>query len=128
MERMNGIIIHSGEWDRIYHAFSIASVLASMGEETIVFLTYWALKNISENAKFFERDEERKIIEDGIQRGIIKELEHVVNLGKSFGKLRVIACSASMELFKIDRDKLPRWVDKIGGLSEVVGMDHIIFI
>jgi peroxiredoxin family protein len=128
MERMNGIILHSGEWDRIYHAFNIASVLSSMGEETIVFLTYWALRNICENIKFFERDEEKRAIEEGIQKGIIKELEHIVNLGKSFGKLRIIACSASMELFGIDKEKLPRWVDKVGGLSEVIGMDHIIFI
>ncbi len=50
-DRINGIIVHSGQWDRIYHAFSIASVLASMGEEVQVFLTYWALRNLCEEGK-----------------------------------------------------------------------------
>lgn len=128
MDRIVGIIVHSGEWDRIYHAFSIASVLASMKEEVQVFLTYWALRNICMQEKVFDGDEEREIIEGGIKRGILREFDQIVNLGKSFGTLRIIACSGSMELFNLKKEDLPKWVDKIGGLTEVIGADNIVFI
>lgn len=127
-DRINGIIVHSGQWDRIYHAFSIASVLASMGEEVQVFLTYWALRNICRGEKIFDGDEERQAIESGIKRGILRELEQLVNLGKSFGRMRIIACSGSMELFGLREDELPEWVDKVGGLTEVLGGDNFIFV
>ncbi len=128
MDRINGIIIHSGEWDKIYHAFNIATVLASMGEETIVFLTYWALKNLCEGKEVFSDEEQAEKIRDGKRRGIVKELSQVVNLGKSFGKLKVVACSSSLELFGIKESDLPEWVDKVGGLTEVIGADNVIFV
>lgn len=128
MDRINGIIVHNGKWDRIYHAFSIATVLASMGEETQMFLTYWALKNICRKEKAFDGEGERKIIDEGIKKGILREMDQLANLGKSFGTLRIIACSGSMELFGIKKEELPIWVDRIGGLTEVLGADNIIFI
>jgi peroxiredoxin family protein len=128
MDRINGIIVHSGEWDRIYHAFNIAAVLASMGEETIVFLTYWALKNLCDGNEVFTCRKEEETIKEGKSRRIIKEIPQVVNLGKSFGKLRIIACSSSLELFGLSEEDLPGWVDKVGGLTEVIGADNIIFV
>ncbi|WP_202319306.1 hypothetical protein [Archaeoglobus neptunius] len=127
-DRINGIIIHSGEWDRIYHGFSIASVLASMGEETQVFLSYWALKNLCRGYEVFESEEAEREIREGMKKGIVKRIEQVVNVGKAFGTLRVIACSGSMALFNIREDELPSWVDKVGGLTEVLGADNVIFI
>ncbi len=126
--RIHGIIIHSGQLDRIYHGFSIASVLASMGEEVQVFLTYWALRNLCNGEKVFDSEEEREVIEKGIKRGILREINQIVNLGKAFGNMIVIACSGSMELFGIKEEELPEWVDKVGGLTEVLGGDNFIFI
>ncbi len=128
MDRINGIIVHSGEWDKIYHAFNIAAVLASMGEETIVFLTYWALKNLCEGREVFSNEEQAERIRDGKRKGTIKDISQVVNLGKSFGKLKVVACSSSLELFGIKESELPEWVDKVGGLTEVIGADNVIFV
>ncbi len=55
-------------------------------------------------------------------------MEQLVNLGKSFGTMRVIACSGSMELFGLKESDLPKWVDKVGGLTEVLGGDNFIFV
>ncbi|MEM1579302.1 MAG: hypothetical protein QXN34_07615 [Archaeoglobaceae archaeon] len=121
---MLSVILHSGEWDKIYHGFNIASLNASLGEETLVFLTYWALKNVCKGEKF-SSEGHKEIIEEGRKRGIVKELEHVIKLGKSFG-LKIVACSTSVELLGLK--KLPEWIDEVGGLLNAINADRIIFI
>jgi len=34
---MVGIIVHSGEWDKIYHAMSMAVLNVAMGEHVVMF-------------------------------------------------------------------------------------------
>ncbi len=125
---MHGIIIHSGEWDKVYHAFNIASVYSSLGEEVVVFLTYWAVDTIV-NKKIDCGDKERtEIICREINSGKIRRLDEAIKIGKAFGKLRVVVCSATLEILGIDENKLPSWVDGVGGLTEVLESNNLVFI
>ena len=124
---MLGIIIHSGDWDRIYHGLSIASNYVAFGKEVIVFLTYWAVQTIVEGEVISEGGN-AEIIKDGIQRGIIKRLEDVANLAKAIGGVRIIACVTTLKLLGIGEEELPSWVDGVGGLSEPLSAENLIFI
>ncbi len=126
---MISIILHSGEWDRIYHAFTIASTYSALGESVKIFLTYWAIDSIV-NGKIECGDEKKnQVIEKAVEAGKIKKLEEIVRIGKEFGDFEVIACSGSMDLLGYGEKDLPEWIDRVGGLAEqLMGGDKVIFI
>jgi peroxiredoxin family protein len=128
MMSMPGIIVHSGNWDRIYHAINIASVYASFDQPVIVFLTYWAIETIVKGDIVSEDDSKERILKDGLQKGIIKRLEDVARMAKSIGDVRITVCITSLNLLGIDEKDLPDWIDEIGGLAEVLSMESVMFI
>ncbi len=123
------IILHSGEWDKVYHAFSLASTYSALDEKVSVFLTYWALDTIV-NGKFdCGSDERTEKVKKGIEKGQIKSIEEIVKLGKEFGNVEIVACSGSMEVFGFKEEDLPEWVDRVGGLAEqLMNAEKVIFI
>ncbi|AKG90663.1 hypothetical protein GAH_02068 [Geoglobus ahangari] len=126
---MISIIVHSGEWDRIYHAFSIATTYSAVGEKVKVFLTYWAIDTVVKDR--VECGDERKndVIRRGIEKGSVKGLEEMVALGKEFGNLEIVVCSGSMELLGYGESDMPPWVDRVGGLAEqLMNAEKVIFI
>jgi peroxiredoxin family protein len=122
---MLGIIVHSGDWDRIYHALTIASTYATFEEEVVVFLSYWAVQTVVREDL---TEGKAEILREGIQRGILKRLEDVANLAKSIGNVRITACITTLKLLGIDERELPSWVDEAGGLAEVLSGKNVIFI
>ncbi|MBO8183374.1 MAG: hypothetical protein H0Z28_11385 [Archaeoglobus sp.] len=66
---MPGIIIHSGDWDRIYHGLSIASMYAFFEKKVVVFLTYWAVETIVKG-EITSKEGKVDVIGEGIQKGI----------------------------------------------------------
>jgi peroxiredoxin family protein len=124
-----GIIVHSGEFDRIYHALTLASMYSALEKKVAVFLTYWCLDTLAKRRKDCGDERKNEIFREGMESGKIKELDEVVELGKSFGNLEILACSGSMEIFGYELSELPKWVDRIAGLGEfLMGVEGIIFI
>ncbi len=126
---MISIILHSGEWDKIYHAFSIASTYSAIGERVKVFITYWAIDAIVRNEIECGNEKKNQVIENGIRNGKVKSLEEMIKLGKEFGNVEVVVCSGSMELLGYNEKDMPEWVDRIGGLAEqLMESERVIFI
>ncbi len=126
---MISIILHSGEWDKIYHAFSIASTYSAIGQKVRIFITYWAIDTVAKGRIDCGEDEKNKIIQKGIENGKVKGLEEMIKLGKEFGNVEVVVCSGSMELLGYREEDMPEWVDRIGGLAEqLMEGERIIFI
>ena len=126
---MIGIILHSGEWDRIYHAFSLASMYSALESRVTVFLTYWSIESLA-NGKLDCGDERKnEVFRKAMEEGKVKELAEMVELGKAFGNLEIIACSGSMEIFGYELSDLPEWVDRVAGLGEfLMNTEKVIFI
>ncbi len=124
---MPSIIIHSGDWDRIYHGLNLASMYAFFEKEVRVFLTYWAVQTVVRGEVISEGGN-AEIIRNGLQTGIIKRLEDVVNIAKSLGDVKITACITTLKLLGIDEKELPSWVDRVGGLAEVLSTNNVIFI
>ena len=126
---MISVVIHSGEWDRIYHAFSIASTYSAIGRKVRVFITYWAIDSIAKGRVDCGHPEKNRIISKGIEEGKVKSLDEMIRLGKEFGNVEVIVCSGSMELLGYSEEDMPEWVDRIGGLAEqLMEGEKVIFV
>ncbi len=126
---MISIIVHSGEWDRVYHAFSIATTYSAVGEKVSVFLTYWAIETVVRDRVDCGDERKNDVFRKGIENGSVKSLGEMVALGKEFGNLEVVVCSGSMELLGYSEEDLPQWVDRIGGLAEqLMNAEKVIFI
>ncbi len=126
---MISIIVHSGEWDRIYHAFSIASTYSALDKKVRVFLTYWAIESVVRGKFECGSDEKNEKIKRGMEEGKIKTIDEMVKLGKEFGNLEVVVSSGSMEVLGIKEEELPEWVDRVGGLAEqLMEAENVIFI
>ena len=126
---MISIIVHSGEWDKIYHAFSMASTYSAIGKKVKVFITYWAIDTIAKGKIECGSSEKNEIIQTGIESGKVKSLEEMIKLGKEFDNVEVIVCSGSMELLGYSEKNIPEWIDRIGGLAEqLMEGEKVIFI
>lgn len=126
---MISIIVHSGEWDRIYHAFSIATTYSAVGEKVSIFLTYWAIDTVAKDRVDCGDVGKNSVIRKGIEGGSIKSLAEMVALGKEFGNLEIVVCSGSMELLGYTERDMPEWIDRIGGLAEqLMNAEKVIFI
>lgn len=113
------IILHSGDWWKVYHALSIASSAAVMGEEVIIFLTYWALQKFTRNAIESDicDDTEDEFIHSAMKRGLVRPIGEMANLSKQVG-VKIFACSGSMSLFNLELDDLVDEVEGVMGMAE----------
>lgn len=126
---MIGIILHSGEWDRIYHALSLASMYSALGSEVSVFLTYWSIESLAKSELDCGDEKKNAVFRKAMKEGKVKELAEVVELGKKFGNLEIVACSGSMEILGYNHSDLPEWVDRVAGLGEfLLNAERVIFI
>lgn len=126
---MIAIILHSGEWDRIYHGLSLASMYSALEKKVVIFLTYWSLKTVVEGGMNCGDKEKDEIMKKAYNNGKVKDLTEMVEMGKAFGNLEIVACSGSMEILGIKDDDMPNWVDRVGGLGEILmNADNVIFI
>jgi len=133
------IILFSGDMDKAFAAFTLATTSASMGRETAIFCTFWGIKaiqkgNLTGNS-FFERMlglmnrgginviGPSRFNFGGIGRWLFQKMMRDKNV-PSVAELRqtaidlgvkLMACQTSMEVMGIKRE------DLIDEVSDVVG-------
>ncbi len=131
------IFLHSGSYDRVYHALSICNVVLAMGGEVRIFCSYGALRRLvkgntdkvsieGEPAPF------REEIEKNLKRGTFDSISEMLSTAKRFGDIKLYACTASMAVLNIARDELIDVVDESMGLVAfmdiVKGADETLYI
>ena len=113
------IILHSGGYDRVSYALSLAIVALTTGSEVHMFLTYGGLKRFSRGHLEYIGEETsgdvRDVVEHGLGSGGIKPLEQALDDAKRLG-LRIYACPNSMANLNITRAELIPQVDLVMGL------------
>ena len=129
------IILHSGSFDRIYHALSLALAALALGREVRLFVTYWALEYMrKENPAVFDLDKEAedhlKILEGNLKNGHIHKISELITNTKAMGG-KIFACTGSMGMLNISRDELIPEVDMSMGITTFLtetSLDQILFI
>jgi len=131
------IFLHSGSYDRVYHAMSITNVVLATGGQVRIFFSYGALKRLvkgntdsvvieGEPAPFKEE------IAKNLERGTLDSISEMLTTAKRFGDIQLYACSASMAVLNIARDELIDVVDSSMGLVAfmelVKASNHTLYI
>ena len=115
------IIVASEKLDKLFPAVTLASTAAIMGWEAELFFTFWGLlalkkdyepKDVSLDYKVYE-DDLRKAISSGSMSGWREVLEQ----GKKTGRLKVYACSTTMDLLRVKTEGLMDYVDDTVGAA-----------
>lgn len=115
------LFVHSGSYDKVYQALSLANTTLAKGGEVHALFAYGALKRLvrgktddlvveGEPAPFFEE------LRKNIERGSMEKISDLIDMGKRFGRLKLYACSGSMAILNITRDELIDEVDTVTGL------------
>jgi peroxiredoxin family protein len=124
------IVVFSGDMDKVFAAFIIATTAAAMGMETTMFFTFWGLKAIQKGNRtgkgFFgkmlsvmnrggiDRLGPSKFNFGGIGRWMFKKMmadQNVTTLPELLQTaidldVRLLACLMSMDVMEITRDDL----------------------
>ena len=138
------IVVFSGDMDKVFAAFTIATGAAAGGMDTTMFFTFWGLKSIQKgnrtgkglmgrmlgliNRGGIERLGPSKFNFGGLGRWMFKKMmadkgvtkltelrEMCVDLG-----VHLLACKMSMDVMEIDRTDLIDEVEDVVGVAKMI--------
>lgn len=113
------IILHSGSYDRVSYALSIATVGLAIGMEAHILLTYGGLRRfVKGHLEDIEEETDsqlRGFISKGLASGGIQSIEHQLEDARKLG-LKLYACANAMASLNIARNELMEEVDEVIGL------------
>ncbi len=136
------IVVFSGDMDKVFAAFIIATTSAAMGMETTMFFTFWGLKAVQKGTRtgtgFFgrmlgvmnrggiDRLGPSKFNFGGIGRWMFKKMMKDQNVASLPDMLqmaidldvKLLACLMSMDVMEISKDDLiPEIADVVGAAT-----------
>jgi peroxiredoxin family protein len=130
------IIVSSDKLDKLYPAAILASTAAAMDWEAELFFTFWGLfalkkgyepKNVSKDYAQYE-----EAILGSVESGSLPRWRALLNNARETGKVRIYACSTTLNTFGIKREDLEDFVDDIIGaatfLPKAKSSDVTLFI
>jgi len=115
------IIVSSDKLDKLYLAAILASTAGAMNWEAELFFTFWGLfalkkgfepKNVSVDYSQYEG-----AILDSVESGNLPRWRDLLNNARETGKVRIYACSTTLNTFGIRREDLEEFVDGIVGTA-----------
>ena len=136
------IVVFSGDMDKVFGAFLIATGAAASGMEVSMFFTFWGLKAIQKgnltgkgflgkmiglmNRGGIERIGPSRFNFGGIGRGLFKKMmkdKNVVGMSELLETaidldVKLYACKMSMDVMEIAEEDL---IDEVSGLMGVAG-------
>jgi peroxiredoxin family protein len=138
------IVVFSGDMDKVFAAFIIATTAAAMGQETTMFFTFWGLKAIQKgnvtgkgffgrmlglmNRGGIDRLGPSKFNFFGLGRWMFKKMmrdQNVTSLPEMLQTaidldVKLLACLMSMDVMEISRDDLIDEVDDVVGAATML--------
>jgi peroxiredoxin family protein len=138
------IIVFSGEMDKVFAAFIIATTAAAMGMETTMFFTFWGLKAIQKgnrtgkglfgrmlglmNRGGIDRIGPSKFNFGGLGRWMFKKMmkdQNVTSLPEMLQMaidldVKMLACLMSMDVMEITQDDLIDEIDDVVGAATML--------
>ena len=116
------IILHSGSYDKVTNALSLAIIGLTMDMEAYILLTYEALRRFAKG--HFEDSnatdpELLTMMQQGIASGKFHTISEKLATARELG-LKLYACNTAMATLGIAREDLVAEVDDIMGLTAFV--------
>ena len=118
------IILHSGSYDRVTNALSLAIVCLSMGMEAHILLTYQGLKRFAKG--HLEDPDETDpdllaMMKRDIASGRFHSIEDKLDAARELG-LKVYACTTAMATLGLNKEDMVDHVDQIMGLTTFMNL------
>ena len=113
------IILHSGSYDRVTNALSLAIVALSMEMEVHVLLTYEGLRRFIKGHLEDPDGTDNELygmMQKGIDSGRFHTIEEKLETAHEMG-LKLYACTTAMATFGIEKKDLVDEVDEVMGLT-----------
>lgn len=113
------IILHSGSYDRVSYALSLAITGLAIGMEAHILLTYGGLKRfVKGHLEDIEDETDSQLkgyIAKGVASGGIQSIEAQLEDARKLG-LKLYACASAMANLNIARNELVEEIDEVIGL------------
>ena len=106
------LIVHSGEFDKVYSALIIGTGALSMGMEVSMYFTFWGLERLKKNQ--LDKGPLSRMNFLGLGKWIMKRklkkknVREMDELLKDFHELggKILACDMTMDIMGVDKDDL----------------------
>ena len=120
------IFAHSGTYDKLYQIATIALTAAAMGKDVYIILFFWALKKLYagrlDDPDFPEEYQEMsKNINQVLREKKVPPITDMLKEARGIG-VKIIVCSAGLDLMNIEKKDHAELVDDIWGLPKVLTM------
>ncbi len=121
------IVVHSGDYDKVYSALIIGTGALSMGMEASLYFTFWGLQRLKKDG--LERGPLSKMHLLGLGKWMIRRRMRQANVAKlekliqDFRELggKIIACEMTMEIMGVKKEDLREdWIDEYGAVGAYV--------
>lgn len=120
------LIVASEKIDKLFPAVTLATTAAVSGWETELFFTFWGLLALkkghkpSEVSKDYQEYSEKLM--GAIDSGAMPGWQELLEQGRETGKVRVYACSGTMNFLEMTEDDLEPFVDGVAGAATFLGL------
>ena len=118
------LVLFSGTDDKLTAAGVLAVGAAAMGREVDVFLQYWALDAFRADRIHKDHGASPEAGAEGrelMQRHSAQHWSELFRQAKEIGRVRIHACSLSMETLEITGEDLDPLVDGVQGVAAFFG-------
>lgn len=119
------VILASEKLDKVYPALNIALVASISGWDVDVFFTFWGLlllkKGYMPSGVSTDYREYQDRLTKAITDGLIPNWKDIIEKAKDTGRVKIYACSTTMNLLGVGKEELETFVDGIVGASYLLG-------
>jgi peroxiredoxin family protein len=115
------VFLHSGEYDRVHEALSIAAAAVASSRHADLFLFWWALERFAQD-RLDEPDLHpvRDDVVDRFESRRLPTLRGLLTYLRESGQCTVYACTGSMEILGLRRETLEPKVQQFVGWSTIL--------
>lgn len=115
------LIVNTASWERVYLGLSLASAVATLGEEVCVFFSFGGLFRLKKGFTDEVGEETsgwlREQIEAAVHQGGISKISDLIKSLRRLGG-KVYACTAAMAVHNLIRTDLIDDIDEVQGMVE----------
>jgi peroxiredoxin family protein len=121
------IVVHSGDFDKLYSVFIIANGALSMGMEASLFFTFWGLQRLKKGeldkgslSKMNLLGMGKLMVRQRMKKAKVVSLEKLLQDYKILGG-KIIACEMTMEIMGINiKDLRQDVIDEYGAVGSYI--------
>ncbi len=123
------IFAHSDGFDKLYQVASIALTASVSGRPVVVVLFFWALRAVVEGTTdelVFSAcaPDAAKIAREKIATSNNPKPGEMLKMARESGRLKLFACSASMQFMGLELEDCRAAVDEVVGMSTILRLSQ----